>query len=138
LESILLSHWLTVGICVILSIFLPLPHVTLKSIIALAILGVVQMGFSAILFSIAIKHVSAIQANLIAVIEPVFNPVWVFFVLGESPGIHTLIGGGIILFAVIIASVVSARRKEGVMGPEGLSTSVKVSKKSPIKKALCQ
>ncbi|MBU1182588.1 MAG: DMT family transporter [Proteobacteria bacterium] len=30
LESILLSHWLTAGICVIISFFLPLPHVTAK------------------------------------------------------------------------------------------------------------
>jgi drug/metabolite transporter (DMT)-like permease len=118
LESILLSHWLTAGICLIISFFLPLPQVTFKSVMAIAVLGIVQMGFSAVLFSMAIKRVSAIQANLIAVIEPVFNPVWVFFVLGESPGVHTLIGGGIILFAVTIASVVSARRKEGLVGSE--------------------
>jgi drug/metabolite transporter (DMT)-like permease len=120
LESILLSHWLTAGICLIISIFLPLPQVTFKSVMAIAVLGVVQMGFSAVLFSVAIKRVSAIQANLIAVIEPVFNPVWVFFVLGEFPGVHTLIGGGIILLAVTIASVVSARRKEGSIHPESV------------------
>ena len=28
LESILLSHWLTAGICIIISLFLPVPHVT--------------------------------------------------------------------------------------------------------------
>jgi drug/metabolite transporter (DMT)-like permease len=120
LESILLSHWLTAGICLTISIFLPLPQVTFKSAMAIAVLGVVQMGFSAVFFSIAIKRVSAIQANLIAVIEPVFNPVWVFFVLGEFPGVHALIGGGIILLAVTIASVVSARRKEGAIYYENL------------------
>ncbi len=112
LESILLSHWFTAGICIVLSLFFPLPHVTFKSVAAILVLGVVQIGLSAILFSIAIKRVSAVSANLIAVIEPVFNPVWVFFAIGEAPGVHTLIGGGIILLAVTTASLISARRKE--------------------------
>lgn len=114
IESILLSHWLTSAICIIISFFLPMPHITSKSLIAIAVLGIVQIGISAILFSIAIKIVSAVQANLIAVIEPVFNPLWVFFVIGEVPGIHTLIGGGIIILAVTITSIISARRKEEV------------------------
>jgi len=120
LESILLSHWLTTGICIIISFFLPMPHVTSKSLVAIAVLGIVQIGMSAILFSIAIKSVSAVQANLIAVIEPVFNPVWVFFVMGETPGTHTLIGGGIIVVAVTIASIISARRREEVASSNNL------------------
>jgi drug/metabolite transporter (DMT)-like permease len=114
LESILLSHWLTAGICIAVSFFLPLPQVTAKSLAAIAVLGVVQIGLSAILFSIAIKRVSAVQANLIAVIEPVFNPVWVFFAIGEKPGINALIGGGIIILVVTVASIISARRSEEV------------------------
>jgi len=114
LESILMSHWLTAGICLIVSFFLPVPHITSKSLAMIAVLGIVQIGLSAILFSVAIKRVSAVQANLIAVIEPVFNPVWVFFVIGEVPGTNTLIGGGIIIFAVTMASIISAHRIEEI------------------------
>jgi drug/metabolite transporter (DMT)-like permease len=112
LESILLSHWLTAGICLAIALFLPLPHLTWQSLAAAAVLGVVQIGVSAILFCIAIKRVSAIQANLIAVIEPVFNPVWVFFAIGEAPSTHALVGGGIIVAAVTVTSIVNARRRE--------------------------
>ena len=119
LESILLSHWLTAGVCILLSFFLPWPQVTPKSLAAVAVLGVVQIGLSAILFSFAIKRVSAVQANLIAVIEPVFNPVWVFFAIGEAPGTNALTGGCIIIFAVTMASMISARRRgEAVSHPE--------------------
>ena len=114
LESILLSHWLTAGICMLVSFFLPLPHLTLKALGAIAVLGIIQIGFSAILFSFAIKRVSAVEANLIAVIEPVFNPVWVFFAIGEIPGTNALIGGGIVIVAVTVASFISARRGEEV------------------------
>lgn len=110
LESILLSHWLTTGICALISLFLPTPTVTVLSLVAIAVLGIVQIGLSAILFSIAIKRISAVQANLIAVIEPVFNPVWVFLALGEVPGQYTLIGGGMVILVVTVTSIVTARK----------------------------
>ncbi len=110
LESILMSHWLTAGICIIISLFLPAPHITLESVVAIMVLGVFQIGLSAVLFSIAIKRVSAVQANLIAVIEPIFNPIWVYFTIGEAPGIRTIIGGGIVVLAVTAASIITARR----------------------------
>jgi len=112
LESILLSHWLTAGICVIISLFLPVPQVTAKSLVAIAVLGIVQIGMSSILFAFAIKRISAVSAILIAVIEPVFNPVWVFFAIGEAPGANALAGGGIIVLAVTIASIINAHRRE--------------------------
>lgn len=112
LESILLSHWLNAGICIVISLFLPLPQITGKALLAIAALGIVQMGLSAILFSVAIKRISAVSANLIAVIEPVFNPVWVFLAIGEAPGVQALAGGAIIVVAVTVASIISARRKE--------------------------
>jgi drug/metabolite transporter (DMT)-like permease len=112
LESILLSHWLTAGICIIISLFLPAPDMTMKSLAAISILGIVQIGMSSILFSIAIKRVSAVTAILVAVIEPVFNPVWVFLAIGEAPGAYAVAGGGIIVIAVTAASMVTANRKE--------------------------
>lgn len=112
LESILLSHWLTAGVCVIISLFLPVPHVTAKSLAAIAVLGIVQVGISSILFSFAIKRISAVSAILIAVIEPIFNPIWVFFAIGEAPGANALAGGGIIVLAVTIASIINAHRRE--------------------------
>jgi drug/metabolite transporter (DMT)-like permease len=118
LESILLSHWLTAGICLVVSLFLPLPRVTAESLAAVAVLGIVQIGLSAIFFSFAIKRVPAVQANLIAVIEPVFNPVWVFLAIGEAPGSAAIMGGVIIILAVTVASVISARRKEEVAGSD--------------------
>jgi drug/metabolite transporter (DMT)-like permease len=44
------------------------------------------------------------------VIEPVFNPIWVFLALGEAPGPNAVIGGLIIVVAVTGASVWGARR----------------------------
>jgi len=109
LESMLLAHGLTAvaGLCV--SLFLPAPHWTAKALASVAVLGVFQVGLAAIIFAYAIKHISAVTANLVAVIEPVFNPLWVFLVLGEVPGARSIAGGAVIILAVTAASVVNAK-----------------------------
>ena len=109
-ESNLLSQWIAAGVCLIISLFLPMPQFTQKSVAAILVLGIVQIGIPAILIAYAIKRISAVSANLIAVIEPVLNPVWVFLVLGEYPGMNTIIGGAVILVAVTGVSMISARR----------------------------
>jgi drug/metabolite transporter (DMT)-like permease len=78
-----------------------------KAIAAIFGLGIVQIGFAALLFSYAIKRISAIQSSLIAIIEPALNPVWVFLVIGEKPTARAILGGTIIIAAVVMSSVVS-------------------------------
>jgi drug/metabolite transporter (DMT)-like permease len=112
IESILLSHWLVSAIGLTATLFLPAPHFTLKSVGAIAVLGIFQIGVAAILFATAIRRISAISANLIAVIEPVFNPLWVFLALGEAPGAKALIGGAVIIAAVTGVSIISVRRAD--------------------------
>lgn len=110
LEAFLLSHWITAAIGLGYSFFMPLPVFTIKTIGAISVMGIFQMGLSSILFSYGIKRISAINANLITMIEPVMNPVWVLLIIGEIPTINTIIGGAIIIAAVTAAPIVSAKR----------------------------
>jgi len=110
IESILLSHWLVAAAGLTVTLFVPAPRFTLKAVGAVVVLGVFQIGVAAVLFAAAIKRIPAVTANLIAVIEPVFNPVWVFLALGEAPGAKALAGGAAILIAVTLVSMISARR----------------------------
>ena len=84
---------------------------TAKALASVAILGIFQVGLAAVLFAYAMKHISAVTANLVAVIEPVFNPLWVFLVLGEVPGARSIAGGVVIILAVTAASAINARRR---------------------------
>jgi drug/metabolite transporter (DMT)-like permease len=106
LESILLSHVLTVLVSLP---FLWRGSPTLAGWGGLAFLGVFQIGISSLLLSYGVKRVTALQSVLTAVLEPIFNPIWVFLVLGELPGPRALIGGAIILVAVTARSVISLR-----------------------------
>ncbi len=75
----------------------------------LLLLGVVQLGLSYRFYAKAIKHVTALEAVLIPVIEPVLNPVWVLLCFGERPGALALVGGVIVLGAVTLRAIASIR-----------------------------
>lgn len=79
-----------------------------SSLMGLLLLGVFQLGLSYILYSSAIKHVSALEAVLVPIIEPIFNPVWVLLVVGEKPGKWALVGGLIVIAAIAFRGVIYA------------------------------
>jgi len=78
--------------------------------IGIVVLGVVQLGLPYILFTLAIRHVTAVEALLVPMIEPVLNPLWAFLFLGEIPGRFALLGGLVILGSVIVRGLVRSRR----------------------------
>ncbi len=72
----------------------------LKGAVVLLLLGTLQLGLSYILYTIAIKKVTAIEAILIPILEPVLNPFWVFLFLGEVPGSWAIVGGVVVILAI--------------------------------------
>lgn len=72
-------------------------------------LGTFQIGLSFLLYSLAIKRIHALEANLILTLEPILNPIWVFLVIGERPGPLALLGSLLVIGAVTFRAVVSAR-----------------------------
>jgi drug/metabolite transporter (DMT)-like permease len=63
----------------------------------LALMGLVQFALPYVLFTAGLRLVTGAEASLIALIEPVLNPVWVAIFVGEEPTTATIIGGAIIL-----------------------------------------
>jgi len=82
---------------------------TITNWLAIAYLGVFQIGLAFIFFTKGIKHIPALEANLIVTLEPILNPVWVFLFLGERMGKSALLGGLVVLAGVIVSAVGSAR-----------------------------
>lgn len=76
---------------------------------ALLALGTVQLGVSYLLYARAIKHVTALEAVLIPVMEPILNPVWVLLAMGERPSLFAVLGGLVVLAAVTTRAVQSIR-----------------------------
>lgn len=93
----------------------PLPDA--RSWIALLLLGVVQLGVAYLVYTKAIKHVTALEAVLIPVIEPILNPIWVMLVLGEKPSPLALVGGAIVVGAVTWRAMHSVRQQPPAVLP---------------------
>ncbi|HXL05072.1 MAG TPA: DMT family transporter [Bacillota bacterium] len=70
--------------------------------ILLSVAGIFQLGIPYLLYTIALKYVSALEAILITIIEPILNPVWVLLAIGEKPGPWALVGGGVVLVSVVV------------------------------------
>jgi DME family drug/metabolite transporter len=71
-----------------------------RSLLALAFLGIFQIGFAYAAFVKGLRFVTATEASLIGMIEPVANPVWVLLFLGETPSAFAIAGAVIVLVAV--------------------------------------
>jgi drug/metabolite transporter (DMT)-like permease len=80
---------------------------------ALIALGLVQLGMSYWLYARAIKQVTALEAVLIPVIEPILNPIWVLLFMHEKPTGWAVVGGAVVLAAVTFRAALSvhARRE---------------------------
>ena len=76
--------------------------------LALFLSGMVQIGFAFVLYVVAIKHVSAIEAILIPAIEPLLNPLWVFLFIGERLSLWAMIGGALVVLSITLRGLVMA------------------------------
>ncbi len=47
------------------------------------------------------EYLPAIESSLISMLEPILNPVWVFIGYGENPGYWAIVGGLVIIAALI-------------------------------------
>ncbi len=77
----------------------------------LLFLGFVQIGLGYVLFNYGLKRVSALESSLLAMLEPVLNPVWVVIGYGERPGLWALLGGSIIVAMLAVRIYVSYPRR---------------------------
>jgi len=72
-----------------------------RDLALLALFGIGQLGVGLLLFTTGARLIPVAEASLIGVLECVLGPVWVWLAVGERPGAFSLLGGAIILSALI-------------------------------------
>ena len=94
--------WINNAVCALLLLLVVKSQLVLtwNQLGILAVMGAVQLGLPYFLFSKGLQSVSLQEASLIALIEPVLNPIWVAVTVGEIPSTATLTGGGMILMGL--------------------------------------
>lgn len=102
LETVLLGNLVTALLCLPFY-FQQAPAAT--DWLILLYMGTMQIGVSFMIYSTAIKYVNALDAVLVQTFDPLLNPFWVYFVIGEAPGRWAILGGLIVILAVTIRNI---------------------------------
>jgi drug/metabolite transporter (DMT)-like permease len=92
---------------------LPFAHVWPMSathLLQLALFGVTNMTLGLILFTVGSKLLPASETALISSLEAPLAPFWVWLAFGETPLATTIIGGALVMAAVLAHVVIGARR----------------------------
>ena len=75
--------------------------------------GFFQVGFGFIFITIGARSTPSAMVGVIMLSESVLGPIWAFLFVSERPSMFGLIGGSIILFAVLLQfySILSSKKK---------------------------
>jgi drug/metabolite transporter (DMT)-like permease len=81
-----------------------------KDLFLLAMLGVFQLGLPCMLLVVASRHLLAPELALLGLLEVVLGPLWAWLGAGEVPARATLLGGAVVLAALMGNELAAFRR----------------------------
>jgi drug/metabolite transporter (DMT)-like permease len=90
---------------------------TVPNAVIIAYLGICQISLAYLFVTRGMRHVTALEASLLLLTEPVFTPIWAWLLLGETLTPAALLGGLVIIAAAaantLLRGVSSAPRQTG-------------------------
>jgi drug/metabolite transporter (DMT)-like permease len=110
--------------------FASLGSVTASDAIILFFFGFTSNVLGFFLFIAGVRRMPPAEAGLIATIEILLAPLWVWLIFSENPGTATIIGGSVVLAAVLfqISGELRRGRTRSIVMAEGLATEVETSR----------
>jgi drug/metabolite transporter (DMT)-like permease len=88
------------SIAIALPMALPLQAAT-RDLVVLAGMGTLQLGLGCLLMTLAARHLDASEIGMFALLETVLGPLWVWLGMGERPTDLALVGGAVVVAAVV-------------------------------------
>lgn len=83
----------------------------------LALFGAGQLGIGMVLFMTGARLIPAAEAALLSVLETILGPIWVWLFFAENPGERAIIGGLIVLVALIVHTAMDLHRQYRAVPP---------------------
>jgi drug/metabolite transporter (DMT)-like permease len=78
-----------------------------------ALFGLCQVGLGLTLFTLGSRYLPSGQASLIGTLETPLMPFWVYLGFGEIPSLRALLGGALVMSAVVFDILADSREREG-------------------------
>ena len=85
-----------------------------RDLALLAFLGVFQLGLPCMLLVVAARVLPPAEIALLGLLEVVLGVLWAWLFAGERPGVATLMGGGIVLAALVLNEISALRSEKPV------------------------
>ncbi|WP_296559404.1 DMT family transporter [uncultured Acetobacterium sp.] len=104
--------WLGLVILLTMSNQLDFSGISVYGWLGLIYLGIFQIGIAYLFFSGGVRLISPLKASMLALAEPILNPIFVFFFVGETPSFLSLTGFAIILMGIGLTMVRPKKLKE--------------------------
>ncbi len=83
----------------------PVENANVGNWLIVAYLGVFQIGLAYVFIAKGIRSLPALEISLLLLVEPVFSPIWVWLLLGESPAGLAISGGAIVIGATVVHAI---------------------------------
>ena len=83
-----------------------------RDVSLLALMGCVQLGVGCWLATLAVQHLRAAEIGLLALVETILAPLWVWLGGGEAPGNAALAGGALIVGALVVNGWLGLRHEK--------------------------
>ena len=77
----------------------------------LGLLGVAQLAIPCLIAVAAARVLSAPEAALLSLLEIVFGVAWTWLGAGEAPGRHVLVGGALVIGALVANEALALRQR---------------------------
>lgn len=110
MPATVLGNALAFAVC--LPFALPVAGATASDALSIGYLGVVQIGIAYWLFTRGLRSLRAIEVSLLALLEPVLNPLWTWLLQDERPSPLALLGGAVMLAALAARALLDRRAEE--------------------------
>lgn len=83
----------------------------------LCLFGAVNLGLGLACFAMGVRLIPAAMGALLGTFEPILGPIWVWLVHGEVPSQRTIVGGSIVVVALLVHIVRELRREAAPAPP---------------------
>lgn len=91
--------------------FIPTFNISLHDLLLSICLGSLQVGLGFILITLGSRSVPSAQVPLLALAETALSPLWVWLFINETPARNTLVGGALVLCAVLYQGYAGLKRQ---------------------------
>ena len=83
----------------------------------LALFGAGQLALGMVMFTTGARFIPAAQAALLSVLETTLGPIWVWIFFAENPGERAILGGLMVLAALVVHTLLDFRRMQKAVPP---------------------